>query len=295
MWYLLQGRGDPALGTLTPLGPGKIPAQLRQPVTWDNKAYFLSKDQEAICILHPDGRIDDSSLAHLSEIGYEGTGAVEAYGLVNPAVSSKFNTILQVADTNPIRTYEYANDVWTEGVYTLTGTYPVRVGSLPDDNAQYFATWDGANWLVHYREGTTQSSQPNYTTTSWADHEEVSSQGILQLPRLFDPTRQVRIKRVILDGWTWEPAGHGLSTQFSPPVLAVVAIKPDTAEHNFTLGPSTTPLSGQSSGTQEHIRVVATPGDMLPFLSYYDMAIRFEGMALEAVTVEFEISDGMIQ
>jgi hypothetical protein len=289
-WYMLQGRGDPSLGTLNSLGKGRIPGQNRFATRHDRKAMFLSSDTQTIVTLNEGGGFDEDALSYLG-----GDTTAVPYNEDAPgamAISSLQNSILQPFYLSTLARHRY-NGVWADEAWGVT-TYGAFVVATSEylEREHLIVRVQGAStlWTVYKRQ-ITQDSPNSSGGGAWAEYAETENME-LDLPRLSDPVRQVRVKRIVIDARTWESTGT-----FWPSAAMTVKVEDGKGNLNtLVLGPDSQPLSGVDDVANSPIRIVATPTEMLPYTHFSDVQFSaMIGVAIENVSVELEISEGPIQ
>lgn len=287
-WFVLQGRGDPSLGTLNALGKNRIPGAKRYPQIYDQVGYFLSSDTQAIVKVSSGGQFEERELAHLGV-----SGAALAYNETPPvgmAISSLSNSILAPAFNGGDHRHLY-NGVWTTEAWgtSVFGNFQVGTDDTENREMLFFYNSGTTRWQYSYRDIT--NDQPSYSIGgAFAEYTEVEDCE-LGLPRLFSPTEQVRVRRVIIDARTFSSNG----TYWPSASMEAWVYDGKDDLHQLVLGPASQPLSGVPNVGHTPIRIVATPSSTLPFTSFSDVELlAMKGIAIESVTVEFEISGGQI-
>lgn len=293
-WSLMQGSGNPENATFSDLGYGKIPQEDTWPAAHDQYALFLSSDNMSVVTLNAGGDIDDFELGYL---GFD-TDATP-YGNKDapmPATSSNIDSIMVPSPYGTLNRQQY-NNVWTDetwGVPDTSGRFQVRVDEI--NGKEMLATQNTLvtpiEWSIYERP--VANNEPSRTAGgTWTEYIEDydDSPGTVVLPRIFNPTKQVRVKRVVIDGVTWESAG----TDYPAAALTVKVDDGKSSTATLTLGPGATPLGSVADSPKKPIRLVAT-GAPTAYTHFSDITIDgIKGFAIESVTVEFEISEGLVQ
>ena len=303
-WTIMQGTGDPAEATFNSLRDGRIPRNI-PPSILDGELIFHSDDDQALVVVNGAGQMDDETLRHLgrSETNTRTTWnpADEPIAPV-PAVNSAGNTmIIPNYDKSGLHLY---NGVWTYEEWDISTTLlTVGPGASPllqvdvdqGNNKEILAIASynavGTTWDVHERD-LTVSAPSTSAIGDFSEYAEsyANAYGEVILPRIMDPTKQVRVKTVIIDGVTWS------QTEATYPAAGLDIVVSDGKGNDttLTLGPTATPFSDQPNGTETPIRLVGT-GAPTVYTSFSDVKItNLVGVGIESVTVEFEISEGPI-
>ncbi len=295
-WFVMQGSGDPATATFSYLGTGKIPNADRWPLIWDRTVYFVSSDETSLVSINAGGIVEDRELAYL---GFRKTPAAFYSGSkgtpnddspVVPALSSLYNSALFPYLNTSAR--HNRSGVWTEETWDWTdldidadNEYQVAIDER--NGREMLAVWDsGSDWNIHEREIMNDEPSPS-PAGDWSEYSEdyVDVPGRVVLPRIFEPDKQVRIKKVIIDAVTWESTGT-----FHPAATMTVKVNDGKATTTpLTLGPASDPLSSVPDTDRKPIRIVAT-GAPTSYTSFSDVSLEdIEGIAIETVMVEYEI------
>jgi len=273
-WYVLQGRGDPADGTLNDLGPGRVPAAGRYPRVIDNSAIFLSSDETTICSLSATGTIDDTTLGHL------GASSVAQPSLLSggneplsPVTDSFANTIL-VPDLENVRANYHGvwtQETWLDELIPDTGGW-MTVGS----------DYRGAQEIAAVRSGV-----PNYLVYTRPIHNDRPHDNVVVdnhlstvvLPRVVMPGAQLRIVRLHIDVRTW-------SATDPLPFMEVTITDGDNNVNSTNVGPDLDIFTGVGEG-EESLQVLVTSG-LDAFTHFADVSIDFRGLAIERVLLVSE-------
>ena len=286
-WTIMQGSGDPANATFNSLGVGRIPQIGRVPVRIDNTALFTSSDGMSLVVMGAGGQQDDKTLGHL---GISGTGSDTS----NPQGSA--NSLLNnvciprygggILETRFSRNGVWYREIWSS-VADVSYGWQIDVGGL--DYFDLLAWFDNtaSAWKVSQRFSTAEGPPLSIA----GDHSEFAETptGILYLPRIFQSTKQVRVKRVVVDGVIY------VAGDFYETPAVSVDVWDGTASHPMTIGPGSTPLTDPGSGTK-NVRLVFTPTDgPHPHNRFVEVGLSgMKGLSIEAVTVEYETSEGPI-
>lgn len=292
-WTLMQGSGNPANATFSAIGGGPIPGLGVTPAEIDNTAIFPSSDGMSLVTISAGGQIDDQSLAYLGHL----TDA-RSYGSrpqPTPGTSSLQNSAL-VASVFGTDFRHKVNGIWTEetnGISAASGYFVTRTHET--DHQEHLIFQNNLlipiEWSTYVRE--IAADGPSRTAGgAWAEYSETytDSPGRLVLPRIFAPNKQVRIKRVVIDGYTYESTG----TDFPAASLAVKVNDGQGSTNTLALGPTNDVLASVPDAITP-IRITATPGP-LPYTHFSDVSLEtLIGISIEQITVEFEVSEGLIQ
>ena len=289
-WYVLQGRGDPSLGTLNFVGFQRIPPPDMQPAHQDGSGVFLSADGNAICQVNGSGAVDDTSLLYLGPNANPG-GYIDLRDIPSPESSSLYNfTMVPTSNTEMLVQYE---GVWYREKNVVAVFDDHQRGIQPQTGRLLLMEWNTATsrWDVFFRTPVLTGLDEDSLGNAFVAGFYETSAAQLYLPRLSDPTKQIRVKRIVIDGQTW--SGNGL---FSPgAAVSVVVYDGKEGDATMVLGPESTPLASQPSRVAP-VRIVATPPDMMPYTSFSDIKLEnMKGIAIQTITVEVEISQGPIQ
>lgn len=290
-WYMLQGRGDPSLGTLNSLGKARIPARRRWPAILDRKAIFLSSDGEAIVTVSEGGKIDDETLGYLGST--TGPSSYTAVAPSSPASSSLSNSIIvPLSDTTA---YHFYNGAWVRESWdneASVGDDFIHVGIDDINGQETLAVWRGGfigDWRI-YRRPISVDGPSTTAGGTFAEYDEEEA-NYVGLPRIFNSTNQVRIVKLTLDVRAW---GDGT---FYPQAVASIRVT-DGKGVTTTLvqGPESSLMADVGAVNGESHRLNAYPDSALPFTHFSDITfVASRGIAIEAITVEFEVSKGPVQ
>jgi len=285
-WYVLQGRGDPADGTLNSLGKGRIPGLRRMAVRQDNALYFLASDKSAIVRVTEGGLIDDTSLGRL---GFDADGEIYISNLApTPTASSLSNSIYvpnDIPESDEFHARHLWNGCWTEE--TLSGSLSFTtsfVGTNESNNTEMLAHFVGGNWVINQRQILAKGPIEDVGAIVHAEEPE----GVIGLPRIYDPMHPVRVGRVIIDGRYWKGG------DYSNPTLGVTAVDGKGGTHTSETGPSADALATLPDGEGVPIRMVVQPASdgFTPWTHFVDLTIdSLFSIAIENVTVEYEVSN----
>lgn len=286
-WYVLQGRGNPANATLNYVGVQRIPPEGYQPAVRDNIAIFPSADGVSMCMVDSTGRVDDDTLKHLGNVSPSSFRTVN----VQPYANSIFNYTAIPLGTSDGTAYHELEGIWykTELEPTLSGAYRTMVSQDPVEVINMWNTGD-ARWDIYRRDLTDNDLVIDVSNGSFASGWFDTSPAILGLPRISEPDKQVRITKIVLDCLTY---GTTSSTNKPQPEVTCEVIDGDDNTLSTTVGPGTG-LDEAGSGTTKN-RFVFTMGPH-PFTHSADIYFNdMQGITVEQVFVEYEVSEGRIQ
>ena len=290
-WYVLQGRGDPATATLNYVGLQRIPPIFQQPAVMDNQAYFMSSDGGALCVVGPNGHVNDKQFLHLGE-GTDPSATSSASDYLDPAASSRFNSLVipLQGDRNYLSSYE---GIWYEE-YLSGALYDDKQFTINEETGRnYLIEWNTSTsrWDVYYRPVADTNLDSDLASGSFATGFLETTAAEVHLPRIHESTKQVRVRRVIIDGMTWASS----STTKPNAELTVKVTDGKGGDHTLTLGPASQPLSSVPNTSRTPIRITATPNTVLPYTHFSDVWFdAMQGIAIESVTVEAEVSQGPV-
>ncbi len=283
-WYVLQGRGDPADGTLNSLGRNRVPFRLRYPVRQNYGLYFLTSDGTRVVRMSEGGIQDESVHGH---IGFDAEGlTVLGDGVEGgpiPTAGAHAKTIFVAnngGSTNTIDAMHMWNNTWTEEVWGLDRELVRILGTDELNDLEYYFHHDETNWRVFTRP-ITVASPP--VTGSYAE----AVPGTVGLPQINDPDHPVRVQRVIIDARAWKGGSYD-----SPPTMTVQVEDGLGNVHTLGLGPSSRTFANLADGEDQPMRIVATPTDMMPYSRYCKVvAFNITGLTIERITVDYERSN----
>lgn len=282
-WYILQGRSDPAAGTLNYLGKFRIPPIDVRPVLMNNKAYFPSIDHKTIVTFDEGGNIDEDSLLYLG-LTDEGISVLNGTSGVKMHADSVLNTML-VLGGNVNDTHRHWQDgVWTEEDWTELPSGEIanaaQISSLTIWNYEILVTTDGTDYEIYRR----QTNLDHLGQTSPSDTEaETDMVGTVKLPLIVDPRETLRVQRVIVDIEGERRTGE------SNPTMSCAVERQDGTSLTYTLGPESTELDFTENGGRSRRRLVFTPSDMDVFTPRAEIQLtNIRRCAIEQVTVDYE-------
>ena len=289
-WFVLQGRGNPADGTLNTVGLAPIPAKFSYVVRQDNSLYFLSADKTKVVKVTEGGVIDDVSYG---DIGFDASGELpSANGALPPTASSLQNSIYipNDDDAGESDALHMLNHIWTEeelgGILT---THFAIVGTSETSSREMLAIYTGGRWIIYRRE--ILAAAPTESPTSFIENPG----GFVTLPRISDPMVATRVTRLIIDGRYWR--GDGLGGSVGPyldPAMNVSAYDGYGNTTTFALGPDNMDLSTLPEGEGLPIRITAHPASdgVMPFSPFIDMTLGdIQSLTIERVRVEYETTN----
>lgn len=265
-WYSLQGRGDPAKGTLTKLGLGRVPPFGRNMNVLDSTAIFLDTSKVTLSLLTTDGTVDDTSVAYLGDASLTGSDlSAHAHESV---VNSRRNTAILSLDNNTARSLY--NGVWTTETNNLGVAGTVAKFShtlaIPGADTEALLRYEATDWDLYTRPTEVYEVYDGSART-----EEASS--VLTLPRIVDPGMHVSIKSLIIDYETTTGQTPSLSANW-------------TGSINTTAGSST-----DVQVDAESQLVVSFPVGARQ--SFADIEITFQHLAIQRVRVEYLRTQGV--
>lgn len=265
-WFVLQGRGNPANGTLNSIGPGRIPSNW--PARIDNGAVFLASDLTTIVNIGSGGQMDDISLAYL------GDRKVPTFEpVIRTTTDSIVNSILVPTTQDTVRSNH--NGVWTEEdlPFTISTVNSELIANEGAALELFIENPSGSDFDVYYRESMLDAPQAGSAFES-----PVSK---LTLPRVVVPGAQLRIRRVVVDVRTYD-------TTDPAPTLSVEVRDGDNNTLPMITGPGDTPFAGilDEEATYEIVATMDPPN----FTHFSDIEIDFTGLVIERVYVEMELN-----
>lgn len=281
-WFVLQGRGDPADGTLNSIGRGRLPGQGRRPVRFDNHALFLASDATTTVSLGEGGDLDDSGLRRVAFSGAS-YDYFSSATIPNVAANSVENAVIVGAHTiaTDPQAFQLWNGAWTEESWdddlTMGTARTFRAGEILSD--EIMAVYD-SNWKMYRRDVSIDAPE---VSSGFAETPEAK----IELPRINDPLHRVRVNRVIVDCRYWKGASYE-----TPQITGTIA-DGEGATASLLLGPSTDLLASAPNATGDPLRMVFTPSDLMPYTHFTDIKFSaMKGLAIERVSVEIETTKG---
>ncbi len=188
-WFVLQGRGDPANGTLNSLGKGRIPGNLKRPARFDRRGIFLASDITCMASVGEGGGIDDTTLEHIAFSGaskaYEDSGVNRV-----AAANSLENAVLQLGDdVNGPTAFHLANGAWTEETWADLSWTANAIQARADERngKEVVALYDGTDWRVYLRDIMIDAVQTT-TAPDSTSYEETPDAALRLPPALPSPT-----------------------------------------------------------------------------------------------------------
>lgn len=281
-WYVLQGRGDPGTGTLNNLGRGRVPRTLGYATLMDRRLFFLSSDKTCVVQISEGGLIDDRTFGH---IGFDSAGEEWLASAATNPTSSSFENSLFIpngSDAGERDAMHMWNGAWSEEDWGTTNNNSKIVSTDEILGYEAMASFDLTDWKVYRRVITLNA--PETEPGSFYDEDP---SGILHLPRILDPLHPVRVDKVIIDVRMFKGTGY------TAPSMTVAVGDGEDNSNAFTLGPATKEFADFADGTNQSIRVVATPTDgPMPLSAYCDVKItNLNSLIIERVSVEYEIAN----
>lgn len=264
-WFVLQGRGNPANGTLSKLGRGRIPPVGRVPTLLDNNGLFLDSSAVTVSSVTSGGTVEDRNFAFLGDAFQ--SGVAEDDMPVSAEADSRRNTAL--IGVSHDRTRSLYNGVWTTDKINTTATMPRHLQhvSFPDQNVELLFQYTGAanSWLAWDR--------PTETYDVPGSGLE-SVQGKVTLPRLVHEDKHVRVREVVVD--YYRPAGAEASA---------VTVTMDDAQGNTAAAVNTN--MGQTTGDHQ----VSSSFSPLALTPHADIVLEFRGLSIERVRVVYDVAE----
>lgn len=311
-WYVLQGRGNPADGTLTYLGKGPAPRGDGFYAMDQDVCYFLDPARNGLVAVSQQG-IETNNVSHLAN--------PDSFDYPLRAVASARRNALILPNyctDNYIRGIERINDVWTEVDYGPDGVYPEMTAVATSDRGGY-VDMDvdedrGVLWMV---QGWYRGNDRGAAAADRADRYRIWTRDIcLDAPPIVGSYSQVVDGIKANSAGTLDAAGYFTNLVEFPPIKAasvqqtvrvltahielavwvggsyqtpaftIVAVGPDGTEY-----PMATDLTSKLvgvTGTPSYIRVrafaAAPPALPHAFLRVKNMV----SCAVREVTVEVE-------
>lgn len=282
-WYILQGgRDDPANGTLTPLGPNRIPAACRPVARYDGVLLFEGSDQQSMVVVSPTGDHDDVSLLHLGFI--EDLIQFDYPTPPGYPAASSINNVAFVPYISALTPHGYhqARGVWTEETWGLDTEDNHQLSMEERLGFECLAVLDdtGPDWKIFTRQMYVDGPEEDDGADPFAEVQN----GAVHMPRLWEPDMEVRVTRVIVSGRYWKGDDHS--------ALAMTCSIDDGAgsTHSTTASETFSSYSDATGGGP--YRVVFKPnGDGMPFTRYSEVKLTgIVSFSVEEVTVEYEVS-----
>lgn len=293
-WFMLQGRGDPAVATLSKAGKGRIPVSHYTISEVDGGFIFPSADHGALVLLNGGGSTDDKSLSRFSyTTANQGFQSFEDYLYAPPAASPVLDVV-----SGPIRGDSshlvLQHGVWSEDTYD---TFTMVKGShlFFDENTGREVLVQPADlpgfaaWTLYSRnllDGACDSD----SDTGLAETDEVA--GYIETPIIAVPDKVVRCKRVYIDAIS---LGTAIDGNDPPAPSLTVSQLGEGGAAAMTLGPGNTPLTTRMPANDTPTRFMATGGPNIHERGFNIALSNIRGMAIERVTVEIEVSNGPLQ
>ncbi len=286
-WFMLQGRGDPASGTLNYLGRQSRPAGRRYPVLHNNIAYFMSHDHKRMVSFDEGGNFDTTSLAHLG-LRDEGKVPLDGSGDAVMWADSILDTILVRGQSNDSTHRHYQNGVWTEEDWTgFSNDYDSTAGrysTIPTDGYELLTVTDQVTGIT-----LDAFFRPTYLdhlaqTPSGETEAETDMVGTVKLPLIVDPQQTLRINRVLVDIEGERQTGE------ASPTMTLTIERQDGTTLDLTIGPESDQLTFTEGGGRERRRLQFEPSEMDRFTPRAEIILTdIRRLAIEQVTVEYEI------
>lgn len=287
-WFMLQGRGDPASGTLNYLGRLSRPAAQEYPVLYNRTGYFLSQDQRRLITFDESGDMDIFSLAHLG-IADEGRSLVSGstrYQLVADPIQETL--VMSSTDKDELVRGMY-NGVWVEEDWSTIDEDYDAVGGL-----QYSVITSQSYEILTGFDANTDSSADVMFRPTNLDHlaqtpngeteAETGVVGTVRLPLIVDPQETLRVERVLID-----IEGERLTGEANP-AMTVTIERQDGTTLDYELGPEADQLDFTAGGGRDKRRLQYQPSDMDRYTPRAEVILTdIERLAIEQVTVEYTL------
>lgn len=299
-WYVLQGRGNPANGTLTKLGRGPVPHPLSVSANLRDTLVYQREGLHGMVMVGPGGALEDGAAAHLAfeaaPISYTRpiAGAVASSRHAVLLVPGDYGDPTQLKSPGPPRAFHmnagsWASETWS-GFAGLSGEdRRFQVGLDEDLGTEALFVWNqaGPGWEVYTRPMTVSAPPADVVGDPYAEDPA----GQVELPRISEPDSQSRVLRVIADVRYWSGTGYGAPSMG----VRVLDGRGDTTA--LIQGPAAAALASLPAASGASVRLVYTPDAMLPYTHLSDVSLfDIRNIVVDRVTVEVEtISRGPIQ
>lgn len=274
-WYVLQGRGDPALATLNTLARNeRVPFSPSDVTVVDNTAFFIPRDRTTLCVLASNGQLDTTELvAYGPEMEPRNTVFLDDEDRNGrPAGSGELNSItLPFTLEGETDTFarQFQNGVWMEDEWSVAGGPDMLV--VPQSRIEVFL---GSTW--HARPLTIE--RPSNSDDEVGTSGEVI--GRVELPRIDAQHQQrLRVSHVEVQGQYWRGSGY------SQPAIGITVRTPSG---DTSLTPDFTPTTDGEGQSFRH--TVTAPSMKLEEWAEV-ILLDLEGVAIEHVSVALEIED----
>jgi hypothetical protein len=294
-WHILQGRGNPANGTLSYLGNGPIPSSHNGVAEIRSGFVFSSRDNSGLIQMDRFGTQDSVTLERYAHSTVnQGTSALLAYLWSPPSGSGMLDMI-----TGPIRSQgthmvKYKG-MWSvdlpnvmakeKTVLFIDDTTGREVAVLhPDDS-------DSGNWEI-YSRNPFDGAIDGLVDAHQAESSLVAS---VETPYIREPDKLIRVEKVYVDV---VGGGQGLGL-VTPPVPSFTIAVLD-GNHNdgssLTIGPGVTPLQTRMVfENADSTRIVGT-GPPRPFTEGLAVWLNdIKGVNIGRITVVYSVSEGELQ
>lgn len=279
IWYVLQGRGNPANGTLTKLGPGQVPHKYNDGTTPNlrDNLLFSRSGRNGLVSVGSGGGMDDAALAHLAFVG---TADSTNYS-VRGAASGRHGTAIIPDQNTAMAAYVLNRGSWSYETWGMSSQNASYAG-MDEDEAEeaLFLYVSGSGWAVYRRPMFITAPEAAISGDAFAE----TPTGIVRLPRIMDPMQDTKITRVIIDARYWKGASYD-----APDMDVLVGTGFDGPTSTFVQGPSDGLLSGLANESGIEVRLEYTPDGAMPFSHMNDVVIQnITSIVIDKVTVEFE-------
>lgn len=291
-WYSFVGGADPSTAVLRFLGHQTTPkwgysetsgSRRRgsaQPRELNGVAYFISPE-DSLCILTPDGRVDDQSLRHIDCVG----------SLVPDAA---YDTLTVRSGTKKFYRMQYG--VWTEeNMYTTatlskSSTNPMDRALTLDRDKEWLRTIRSSSSVDHsfvYSRDTLETNLPTADGSGSNDEETYANiDAQIHLPRLYVEGMRVRIREVAVDMTLEGSDGTGSRCDLEIEGPTETATFANVAGAYGTVWDANYNDSGRDG--KRCRKIFSMLG---PFQSHADVKLTdLRHVAIERVTVKYEVS-----
>ncbi len=284
-WTMMQGIGDPATATFTTLGQAPIPARGAFPIVLDTVALFMASDDRGICSINAGGTVDDQTLRHLA-FTEEASAYADTVGTGHAAANSLLNTAM-ILDEEGTGILYLQNGVWAAEEWADVSGATWNADMEPSGTKDGLFIRVGSNWEFHYRDQVA-TAPPRSDDGTYSEFVETpSSIGTeLFLPRITDPTKQIRAKRIVVDGLAWNDP-----TYYAAPDLTINVYDGTDTTTEALMHP-TGLFTNLDAADAQPFRAVFTVPDTHVHSSFVDVQLSgIISVGVERVTVEYEVSN----
>lgn len=279
IWYVLQGRGNPANATLTKLGPGPVPTFFSIPANVRDNLLFEGSGRNGLVSVGPGGALDDAGLSHLAFQG--GLDLSVTTDVMAATSSSILGTVLVPDKKASAAAYQLSRGAWTYETWGVSLSSGAYVGFDEFRGYEALFVFGGSNWSVYDRPAYINAPQANVVGDDFSE----TPTGVIRLPRISDPVDETRVVDVTVDARYWKGTSYD-----SPAMSVAVGIDNDGSDVAFSSFTDSGAVSALANATNIPVRLKFSPtAGASVYAPVNDVIISgITGFVVDRVTVNYE-------